>query len=502
VARATVSILSYQANRALQSVTTGSDGRFSLAGLPAGKYPLAASKPGYRTSLFDEHESFSSAIVTGEGQDTENLIFRIVPSAALHISVVDDSGDPVSDATLLLVRRSKAFGLGEQMTRPLKGSTSEAGTRTIFDLDPGEYYLAVSGHPWYATHPDEDTDTEKLPGNPALDVAFPLTYYDGASDEAAATPVTLAPGQKEHVKVVLHPVRALHLSIPALADQEHASSSPKLRQAPFGFDIPVPQSSTSVDDNGATIFSGLAPGQYEVEQGDPPRHVSLDLSGNQELPSNAGSPYASIHAKVQGVKNESLPGKMRMLFATADRKHPRPATLVSSTDGTFNFPAIPPGRWEVYVTVGDQELPVESTSANGESASGDLVVVRDGSMDLTVNVRVAQTSVEGLALQDGKGQAGAMVVLVPQDAKHHADLIGRDQADSDGSFSIPNVAPGNYTVVAIEDGWQLDWQMPEVLAPYLAHGVPVSVTENSGPAIRLATPVPVQPRSAPVSPAH
>jgi len=32
------------------------------------------------------------------------------------------------------------------------------------------------------------------------------------------------------------------------------------------------------------------------------------------------------------------------------------------------------------------------------------------------------------------------------------------------------VVPGKYTVVAIDNGWGLEWQNPAVLKPYLPHG--------------------------------
>jgi hypothetical protein len=37
------------------------------------------------------------------------------------------------------------------------------------------------------------------------------------------------------------------------------------------------------------------------------------------------------------------------------------------------------------------------------------------------------------------------------------DLFRRDQSDLDGTFSLHGVIPGTYTVVAIDNGWDLDW---------------------------------------------
>jgi len=44
----------------------GCAGHFALEGLPAAKYPLSASKRGFRTALYDDHEGYNTAIVTGQ----------------------------------------------------------------------------------------------------------------------------------------------------------------------------------------------------------------------------------------------------------------------------------------------------------------------------------------------------------------------------------------------------------------------------------------------------
>ena len=54
--------------------------------------------------------------------------------------------------------------------------------------------------------------------------------------------------------------------------------------------------------------------------------------------------------------------------------------------------------------------------------------------------------------------------------------------------------PGDYKIVAIEDGWELDWARPEVIARYLQGSVPVTVTAKSGASIHLSADVVVQPR--------
>jgi hypothetical protein len=47
-------------------------------------------------------------------------------------------------------------------------------------------------------------------------------------------------------------------------------------------------------------------------------------------------------------------------------------------------------------------------------------------------------------------------------------------------------------VVAIENGWKLDWADRETMARFLPRGVPVTVSEQAGGGVRLSGPVQVQ----------
>jgi hypothetical protein len=104
------------------------------------------------------------------------------------------------------------------------------------------------------------------------------------------------------------------------------------------------------------------------------------------------------------------------------------------------------------------------------------------------------TNITGFAMKDGNGTAGEMIVLVPKNPAANWTLFRRDQSDSDGSFSLHDVVPGRYTVVAIEDGWEMDWARPEVISRYLPKGIGVTVTDNAGKILPLSQPVPVQTR--------
>jgi hypothetical protein len=142
----------------------------------------------------------------------------------------------------------------------------------------------------------------------------------------------------------------------------------------------------------------------------------------------------------------------------------------------------------------NQALAVVSVETGGVAKQDSRIQVKDRSLTYRVVLAAGATDVNGFAKKDGKGMAGAMVVLVPKDAGANWALFRRDQSDSDGSFSLRNAIPGQYTVVAIEDGWGLEWSRPEVIGRYLSRGIPVLVTESSRKLERLSASVPVQER--------
>ena len=82
---------------------------------------------------------------------------------------------------------------------------------------------------------------------------------------------------------------------------------------------------------------------------------------------------------------------------------------------------------------------------------------------------------EGMAERAGRGTSGVMVLLAPEDAKDNQILFRRDQSDSDGTFLLSDIIPGHYRLLAIDDGWELNWADPNVLAAYLKKSIPVQI---------------------------
>ena len=77
-----------------------------------------------------------------------------------------------------------------------------------------------------------------------------------------------------------------------------------------------------------------------------------------------------------------------------------------------------------------------------------------------------------------------MVLLLPQDLDRD-QLIRRDQSDADGSFTLARIAPGRYTLVAIDDGHDLAYKTQSVIKPYLAGGLVVTIPQTSSTPLQV-----------------
>jgi len=492
VRRATVAALSEDNGQIVQSTQTDAEGRFALEHLPAGKYPLTASRRGFRTSFYDEHDDYNSAIVTGPDQDTSHLVFRLMPGAVLHGVVTGDGGDPAENASVILFRREhgSADGEGKDAIRQDDGTmTDDTGAYEFSNLRAGEYYLAVVATPWYAMHaPVRSAGTNE---DSSLDVAYPVTFFDSTTNEAAATPIELEAGSRQEADISLHEVPALRLQV-AAPRRGSGIVQPELRTIVFGAQV-LAEGGGYGDPlhTGMVEFSGVAPGRYELVQGDPPRISELDAGSSGVVDPNAGAPAVTVTGMLRSATGAPVPENVNLELDPVDGRN-QAGMQINARKGEFRFDAVPGGLWSIAASAQGNSLPVVAVAAAGAVTPGNQFAVRDRSVSIVATISSLLSRVQGFARNDGRGVPGAMIVLVPRQPSAYRALVRRDQSDSDGSFSLRDVPTGQYTVIAIQDGWKLDWTDRETMTRYLSRGVPVTVSDQAGGMVRLSDAVPVQ----------
>ena len=77
-----------------------------------------------------------------------------------------------------------------------------------------------------------------------------------------------------------------------------------------------------------------------------------------------------------------------------------------------------------------------------------------------------------------------MVLLLPEDPDR-SDLIRRDQSDSDGTFTLRDVPPGRYRVLAIDNGHGLAYADPAVIKLYLSSSQVITVDAGKQPPLKV-----------------
>jgi 5-hydroxyisourate hydrolase-like protein (transthyretin family) len=501
---ATVAALTEEDNRRVESVLTGPDGHFSLDNLPAAKYQLTASKRGYATGAYDEHGDFSSAIVTGDDPDsnfdTTHLVFHLTPGALVRGVITADSGDPVPDAQVMLFKKPDIHRPGGKITQQDTADTDDTGAYEFANISAGEYLIAVKATPWYAMHgnPPSPRQTSGSYANQALDVAYPITYFDSTIDEASASPILLADGSRVVADINLHAVPSVRLQVTVPRRPDGRLARPELSQAIFGETVSnVSAGFMDALQSGATEFAGVAPGQYQLTQGDPPRVVELDANTSEQIEPGAGLPATQVSGTLETADGGRFDGSALVTLEPTDVGQGLKPLEASFERGAFHFPAVATGTWKLRAEVNGVPEAVLSTAIAGKTQQGNSILVQDRPITVIVRTTAGGITVEGFARKGGTGVAGAMILLVPQATASQtspgfAERVRIDQSDSDGSFTLHDVAAGKYLAVAISGGWALDLTHPELLSRYLPGGFPVTVQAAAQKELHLGGPVLVQ----------
>jgi hypothetical protein len=505
-----------------QRVVTGADGRFLFPAVPAGKYTLTGSGQGYRSQGYHQHGDYFVGIAAGPDLDSEHITFRLVADARIEGSVTDEDGEPVRNANVQLFQRNHETG--RQSTRQITGAVTDDRGHYIFShLAPGAYFVAVSARPWYAQYPnpgepppDAENATRVADERAQLDVAYPLTFYPSTDDSSAATALVVRPGDRVNADIALRAVPAVHLRVRTADSHEQPAGGaraqvfPRVSQRIFeGTLVPVMTSQAFAysgsglesgagsaarvqrSQNGGMEYTGIAPGHYVIEMTGGGKQTGwykeIDLSGTVEIDASENPPLASVSGSLS-LEGASRPVG-RIFVILANRLTSETIAAEVTPKGTFDFTEmeVRPGRYDLLLNI-DGSFQIRDIAARGARVTGKTLEISGGNVQLAVTATRALARVNGIVLRDQQPFPGAMVVLVPRNPVSDFILFRRDESDSDGTFSLRDVLPGAYTVIALENGWELDWANPATLQPYLKQGIAVDVSGET----KLSVKVPLQ----------
>ncbi len=501
LAQARISLAETRDRSKVISVVTSENGQFAFSQLRPGKYSLQGAKRGFISAAYDQHEQFSTAIVTGPEFSTDSLVLQLTPMALITGHVFDEYGDPVRHAQVFLYLEDHRGGMS-RISRLMSSSTDDRGYYDFAQLRPGKYFVSVSAKPWYAVHPvngSEGASQSAQPTvSPGLDVVYPTTYYGGATEADGATPLEVKGGDRQQVDVHLNPTPALHLTFRVQEDQPGQNGMIMLQKHVFD----------SLEFEQPENMQRVAPGVYEVT-GVPPGHYTASLRNpstgqleqasdvdlvrdGQELDTTHGEPLGSLKLTVKLPGDELLPKQFAL--ALQDSRKRLVAFRQPDAAGLFSFEDLAPGKYAILVAAAGKPYSVVRTSSTSGEVAGHEVTITPGvALEMNALLSVGVVSIEGVVHKKDQPVAGIMVALVPKDPEAHIELFRRDQSDFDGTFLLRGVIPGSYTIVAVEDAWGFEWLQPGVLARYVQHGQELTIGDLMRGSVHLPDPVEVQP---------
>src|SRR5579864_5257843 len=505
LARARITVRDTKDPQKFESLVTAEDGKFEFTAVPAGKYALNGAKRGFIAASYDEHEQFSTAIVTGANLDTENLVLRLAPTAIISGKLLDETGDPIRNATVTLYYDDHSSGVN-QIRQFRVAQTDDQGSYEIPNIMPGTYFLSASARPWYAVHPNLNSPDSPANGKPAgtadapsldrsLDVAYPLTYYSDVTDADSSTPIPIRGGERLQVDVHLNPVPSLHLFFRVPNNGNKGDIFPRLEQPAFDGSTFLPNDGIRMVSPGLVELTGIPAGRYNVRffgAGSGFQMSGVDLTKDgEEMDASKAEALSTVKISVQ-VSGEATPPP-HLIVGLRSGSRVFAGVQPISSKGEAELAQIAAGHYDVLVWGSNKPYSIAHISAEGAEVSGHSLTVTAGSSpSVSLTVVGGSLNVEGKAQRAGKPFAGAMVVLVPRNPEGNRSLFRRDQSDLDGTFNLQNVVPGSYTVLAIENGWDLDWSQPGVIAAYVNRGRSIEVGNHFGRPVKLSEAVEVQ----------
>ena len=478
-------------------------GRFSIPLPSAGMWRLVASARGYVSQAYDEHESFSSGVVLTAASPAIDLRFQLSPEATITGNVVDEAGEPIRNARVVLLALSARGPDSVQGPTRIhaRATTDDRGAYEFDDLLPGDYRINVQAQVWYAMAAQQRdfTAQDQRPLDPSLDVTYPLTWYPGTTNPDQAESLSLRAGESRQADFQLLPIPSVHLRI--LPDSGVTIGGRRIQSYPMiervspggGEFVPI---SAHIDAGGMIDVGGLAPGRYEVRMQAPgqsirPALVEVTPGSVQTLDMNAPSAMSTISINFDGIPeaetnsvqvslidpetglNVGRNGAGAYFLSGALLRQRRAGTVKRTIE-------VPPGRYKVVLS-GKGNFYLTGITAQAAEAAGRFITVPGGNSTVTLHVADGRATLTGIVMMKGKPSVGAMVLLIPATLGDPAGLniIRRDQTNTDGSFDLNDVLPGQYILLAIDHGWQVNWRDTSTLRDYMMHGVPVDLTSTA-----------------------
>jgi hypothetical protein len=447
-----------------QQVTSGLDGSFEFAGVPAGSFALRVTRAGY----------FLNGATTVLVRDRQRTAVTLAMNrgGAITGRIVGEFGEPVAGVQVQGYRHEYVEdGSRSSVPAGVSDLTDDLGEFRLYGLLPGDFTISAGGR-------NAALGTFSLLG----EAGSAPTYYPGTLHAAEARMVSLGPGQETSVQFTLLDGRVATVSGRVVSTQGTVAPGlimVTLASATGSSTVRMPSNASR---EGTFAFPGVLPGDYWIV-----------AEGVFQTPGERETGALAVRVGADDITDLSL--SMRRgatLRGTVVFDGPRPASVRvvegfvdPSTAQTFPLrlefvggPRVPyaavadsgglpiivqeDGRFEVGGAVGRviivpvrADWMITSVSGAGPNAleAGIDTEGRNEINGIRITVSNKLTEVSG-RVTGGKGEAlaGQLVLLQRLDGPLQRDRAARAlRTDEAGRFETKGLLPGSYVAAALDD---------------------------------------------------
>jgi Carboxypeptidase regulatory-like domain len=521
------------------STMTDDEGRWAFSDLPAGRFTITASKPGYPAMSYGAKRAnrAGSGVLLTAGQAVTGVALTLLRGGVLSGIVLDAAGQPMPDVPIMAWEVRTSLGGERTLDFPATGGesvrTDDRGMYRVYGLPPGEYtvgtFWAYSGLGRGVRVPSDEEiraafeaaqaapgSPAAMPGQPAAETAatydYSSVFYPNSIDPMEASTVTLAAGEERDGLNIQMQFRPMGRIVATISGPEGMLPRVEFSVHRRSRVSALNTTSMRLAFNGHVETESLAAGDYTVRASAPGDGNGPPLWAQAEVTVSGGDPVpvalflapamtATGRVVFEGATpppSDLTKGVRLILQGVGSDPGQRTGNPSIEADGTFSIPGVAPGSYRLTALVpnpGVQTGPVwtcRSVMFQGRDVTDLPIDIASGtnapSFEVTFTDQISELS-GAIVDRAGKPVTDDFILAVPADQRYwlpQSRRIVSARPDVTGHFRFRGLPPGDYRVAATTDLVPRDLADATALAQITAQSTPVTIGVGETKTLNLA----------------